>query len=183
MRLLPLVFASLLVACAGAPPLPPPPLPAPASACAGTIDVVDGFREVDDGALLQQALGAPGKGNLCTGKVFEATKSVTVYRVWNKAKPHTQLGRWWSSSAPKGPIDAYRAANAICPEWSDLDVVSECRIKVGAHIVIGPGQSATCATMSYPPSATNQIFIPNDTRDPENQKVFVDGCSPGAAWP
>lgn len=184
MRLFSLAFASTLIACSStAPPPPPASAPAPANACAGAVEVVDGLREVDDGALLQQALGAPGKGNLCTGKVLEATKAVTVYRVWNKAKPYTQLGRWWSFSTPKGPVDAYRAANAICAEWSDLDVVSECRLKIGAHVVVGPGQSATCAKTSYPPSATNQVFIPNDTRDPANQKVFVEGCSAGAAWP
>lgn len=183
MRLIPFFFACTLAACASSNPQPPGPAPASSSACPGKVEAGDGLREVEDATLLQQALGAPGKGSLCTGKVFEATRPMTVYRVWNKSKPQTQLGRWWSFSAPRGPVDAYRAANAICAEWSDLDVVSECRLKAGARVVVGPGQSAACKSTSYPPSATNQVFIPNDTRDPANQKVFVEGCTPGAAWP
>lgn len=184
---------SLLAACA--PPAPPatpatptptvvtPPPTTPPTACPGTVETHDGLRESSDEALLKQALGDPGKGSLCTGKVFEVTKPVTVYRVWNKAKAYTQLGRWWSFSTPKGPVSAYRAANAICPEWSDLDVVSECKLKPGVKIVVGPGQSATCEKGGFPASATNQVFVPNDTRDPANQKVLVDACTPGAAWP
>ncbi len=45
-------------------------------------------------------------------------RPVKIYRVWNKAKPYTQLGRWWSFSVPKGPVDDYRKNNAICLEWS-----------------------------------------------------------------
>jgi hypothetical protein len=181
MRLLPLASASMLVACSGA---APPASPAgPASGCPGTIEVVDGLREIEDGALLRQALGAPGDGYLCTGKVFEVTKPVTVYRVWNKSKPATRLGRWWSFSTPRGPVEAYRTAYCMCAEWSPLDVMSECKIKVGARVVVGPGQSATCAKTSYPASATNQVFIPNDTRDPAHPRLFVEGCSAGAAWP
>jgi hypothetical protein len=193
MRALPalLTSLSLLTACAAAPPPPPAPPRAPppaatspaASACPGTIEARDGLQEVTDEPLLKQALGAPGKGSLCTGKVYEARKAVTVYRVWNKAKAYTQLGRWWSFQRPSGPVEAYRAANAICPEWSALDVVSECRLKAGARIVVGPGQSATCEKGAFPASPTNQVFVPNDTRDPANQKVFVEACTPGAAWP
>ncbi|MEO7331492.1 MAG: hypothetical protein ABI193_23150, partial [Minicystis sp.] len=96
---------------------------------------------------------------------------------------YTKLGRWWSLSAPKGPIESYRTANAICPEWSDLDMVSECTLKVGAHVVVGPGQSATCKAESFPVSSTNQVFVPNETKDPANQKVFVEACTDGAPWP
>lgn len=186
---------SLLTACAEPPPPATPPQPPPAvvtpppatpsvgSACPGKIEVQDGLKEVSDEALLKQALGEPGKGSLCTGKVYEAVKPVTVYRVWNKAKAYTQLGRWWSFGKPAGPVDAYRAANAICPEWSALDVVSECKLKPGAKIVVGPGQSATCEKGGFPASATNQVFVPNETKDPANQKVFVEACTPGAAWP
>lgn len=199
-RLLLALSLTSLVACAPEPQpvAPPQPTAAPtaraatppaqsplasAAACPGKVEVVEGLKEVDDPALLQQALGEPGKGSLCTGKVFEATKAVTVYRVWNKAKAYTQLGRWWSFSTPRGPVDAYRAANDICPEWSALDVVSECHVKVGAHLVVGPGQSATCEKGGYPASPVNQVFIPNDTKDPANQKLFVEACTAGAPWP
>lgn len=66
-------------------------------------------------------------------------------------------------------------------KWSNLDVMSSCTVKVGARIVIGPGQSATCeGGAAYPQSAVNQVFIPNDTRV---DKVFVEDCTPGAPWP
>jgi len=182
-RVLPLVLSlSALVAC-GAPPPPAHPVGEGAS-CPGRVEPADGLAETPDEALLKQALGDPGKGKLCAGKVFTAVRAVTVYRVWNKAKPYTQLGSWWSLAKPAGPVDRYRADNAICPEWSELDTVSECKLKVGAKVVVGPGQSAACDKgLTFPPSATNQVFVPNETRDPANQKVYVEGCSPGAVWP
>jgi hypothetical protein len=172
-----------LAACAPATPATPPQPAAPPAACPGKVEPADGLKEIDDPSLLKQALGDPGKGSLCTGKTFEAVKPVTVYRVWNKADPGTQLGRWWSFARPAGPVEAYRTANEICPEWSDLDNVSECKLKAGTHVVVGPGQSATCAKGAYPASPTNQVFVNNDTRDPANPKLLVDGCTPGSAWP
>jgi len=179
--LFPLVLSlSALVACTAT----PAPRPPEGAACPGKIETADGLQEAQDPALLQKALGAPGKGQLCAGKVYTTVKPVTVYRVWNSAKAYTQLGSWWSLSRPGGPVDQYRADNAICPEWSDLNTVSECHLKVGAKVVVGPGQSASCDKgVTYPPSATNQVFVPNETRDPANQKVYVEGCTPGAAWP
>jgi hypothetical protein len=150
---------------------------------------VAGLEEVHDEALLMRALGEPGNGKLCTGKVFAAAKPVSVYRVWDGAKTSTQLGSWWSFSKPAGPRETYRSANAICPEGSKLDVFSECHLKVGARVVVGPGQSAECEDSAtshkwtVPASAMNQVFIPNETRDPANPKVFVEGCSAGAPWP
>lgn len=186
------VFLPLLAACVNTAAEPPPravvathePAPAPEpAACPGKIEAQDGLAAVSDEPLYKQAVGEPTKGSLCTGQVFEAQKPVKVYRVWNKAKAYTKLGRWWSFAAPKGPVAAYRAANAICPEWSDLDMVSECTLKVGAHVVVGPGQSAACKAESFPVSPTNQVFIPNETKDPANQKVFVENCTDGAPWP
>jgi hypothetical protein len=151
------------VACTGE-ILPPPP----------------GLKEVKDEALLNKALGATDKGNMCAGKVYEVTGKVTVYRVWNSAKSYTALGSWWAFTPPKGPVDTFRRDYVICPEWSDLDRSSSCTLKPGAHIVIGPGQSATCRDTRFPKSATNQIYIPNDSRKNE---VYVDDCTSGSPWP
>ena len=38
-----------------------------------------------------------------------------------------------------GTVDSYRQENAICPEWSDLNQLTRCTLKAGAHVVIGPG--------------------------------------------
>src|SRR5262249_4595951 len=107
-----------------APESPAPP-PVDGVACTGKIDPPpEGTKEVKDEALLKQALDATGKGKLCTGRVFEATRPVKIYRVWNSAKAYTELGKWWSLYVPSGPVDKYREQNAICPEWSELNKLS-----------------------------------------------------------
>ena len=149
--------------------------------CVGTVmHPPAGLAETSDAALLASAIGEPGKGALCMGKVFVVDKPVRVYRVWDAAKSYTLPGRWWSFSVPVGPRDTYRVANDICPEWSPLDIMSSCMIKSGTKIVIGPGQSAQCDAGLLPASATNQVYIPNDSR---NNVVLVENCSSGTDWP
>ncbi|HMY16662.1 MAG TPA: hypothetical protein PKA58_10115 [Polyangium sp.] len=143
-------------------------------ACVGAVNAVpEGAKEVSDEGFAKSAIDETTKGKLCMARVYEAIAPIKVYRVWNSQKSYTEFGKWWSFDKPAGPVDAYREQNAICPEWSDLDRVSVCEIKVGARFAVGPGQSAKCATTTYEKSAVNQVFIPNDTRE---QKVFVDHC-------
>lgn len=151
-------------------------------ACVGAIMTPPvGLVEADDATLLQAAQGPSGQGKLCSGKVFVAEKPVTVYRVWDSSRPYTVYGSWWSLSDPKGPRDDYRKEEDICPEWSALDRMSACTIKVGTQVVIGPGQSVKCnGDLSYPPSAANQVYIPNDSK---NNQVFVENCTAAAEWP
>jgi hypothetical protein len=151
-------------------------------ACIGTIIAPPaGLVETDDTELLKTAQGESGQGKLCAGKVFVAEKPVAVYRVWDSAHSYTSYGSWWSLSDPQGPKDNYRKEEDICPEWSALDRMSACFLKIGAKVVIGPGQSVNCNnSLSYPPSAVNQVYIPNDSR---NNKVFVENCSAGVDWP
>jgi hypothetical protein len=184
-----LFFFIVAASCRTPQPVTPQPVvesPTPASmdgaACVGKIaPVPDGLKEVTDETLLQSSMGLSGKGQLCTGRVYEATKPVTVYRVWMKEKSYTQIGRWWSFQAPAGTRESYRQENEICPEWSALDMVSTCTIQVGARIVVGPGQSATCeGGLTYEKSSINQVFINNDTR--QNQ-VYVENCTEGTPWP
>ncbi len=147
-----------------------------------------GLVAATDDALLAKAIGAPGKGALCKGKVFQAEKAVTVYRVWDSSKSYTLYGGWWSFDLPKGPREQYRVDNDICPEWSPLNIMSSCTIKVGTKIVVGPGQSAQCTQATVPPfpnnllpaSKVNQVYIPNDSR---NNVLFVENCTPGTVWP
>jgi hypothetical protein len=151
-------------------------------ACIGTVMTPPlGLVETDDAELLKTAQGESGQGKLCVGKVFVAEQPVTVYRVWDRSRSYTAYGSWWSLSDPQGPRDSYQKEEDICPEWSALDRMSACSLKVGAKVVIGPGQSVNCNNdLSYPPSAVNQVYIPNDSR---NNKVFVENCSAGAEWP
>jgi len=161
------------------------PVRADDNACMGTVQAPPpGLVEAQDPALLAKALGAPQQGKLCSGKVFVATQPgarVTVYRVWDASKSYTALGSWWSFDAPQGPRDAYRRANEICPAWSALNKASRCTIKPGTEIVVGPGQSAQCdASLSYPPSAVNQVYIANDA---QHGQVQVDQCEDLGEWP
>jgi hypothetical protein len=150
-------------------------------ACVGSIDAApEGAKEVADEVLAKSAIDETGKGKLCMTRVYEVTAPIKVYRVWNSQKSYTELGKWWSFSKPVGPVASYREQNAICPEWSELDRLSVCELKVGAHFALGPGQSATCNEAKYEKSPVNQVFIPNDTRE---QKVFVDHCEQLGAFP
>lgn len=149
------------------------------SPCAGTvIDPPAGLTEITDTELLQSALGSTGQGKLCIGKVFIVKTPVTVYRVWDSSKSYTAFGRWWSLSYPQGSRDDYRKINVICPDWSALDRMSICFLKIGAKVVIGPGQSAQCPDGIYPQSSANQVYVPNDSRA---DQIFVDNCTE-AEW-
>ena len=113
--------------------------------CAGqTQPTLPGMAAVDNPDLLNSALGQPGKGGLCAGQVRRqepADQTVTVYRVYDNNKVNSRLGRWWSFSQPQGPVAAYRAANAICPSWSQLNRVVRCQLKVGAQVAVGPARA------------------------------------------
>ena len=184
-----LLLPLALVACTAtsAPPTPqtaasPQAATPEAAACVGTVaQAPEGATAVDDPTLLASALGADGAGKLCAGAVYEATRPLTVYRVWQRDRAYTEIGRWWSFERPTGPREAYRERNAICTEWSALDAWSRCEIRVGSRFVIGPGQSARCeGAVVLPRSATNQVYLDNDTRQ---NRVFVDHCEQQGAWP
>ncbi|WPB59296.1 hypothetical protein [Xylophilus sp. GOD-11R] len=149
--------------------------------CVGDIEEPPiGMVAASDESLLTEAIGLPGNGALCKGRVFVVDKPVRVFRVWDGSKPHTQHGRWWSFFPPLGPREKYARDNDICPEWSPLDTVSSCMLKPGARVVMGPGQGAQCADRVLPPSSVNQVYIPNDGRQ---QILFVDHCGDGSPWP
>jgi len=172
-----------LLACAATTPTPTAATTPPAAAaCVGSVATPpEGARMVEDPTLLASAIGADGAGKLCVGAVFEATAPITVYRVWQRDRAYTELGRWWSLARPEGPRERYRTENAICAEWSALDVWSRCEIRAGARFVLGPGQSARCgADVVIPRSATNQVYVDNDTRA---GRVFVEHCEQLGAWP
>ena len=167
------LLAFLLTGCASTLPT--------TSICTGEVIAAPvGLVEVNDPALLQSAVGAPGAGGLCRGKVFEVVAPVPVFRVWAAAGVDSAFGRWWSLTEPEGPRDAYRIANGICREWSALDRASRCVLKAGARVVIGPGQSAQCNAGLLAQSAVNQVYVPNDTR---KNVLWVENCTPGAPWP
>lgn len=115
---------------------------------------------VVDEPLLQNALGDPGKGGLCQGKVYEVTEEFTIFRAWNSTNPGSEKGKWWAFYKPDGAVAQYREDYEICYQWSPLDVMTECKISVGSKIVIGNGQSAECSQyLTYDVSAAQQIYL------------------------
>lgn len=167
------VIFSLLSACAGTMPQP--------DRCVGDImPMPDGMAEITDQDLLAKAIGAPTKGMLCKGKVFVVEKEVTVYRVWDAKNALPLYGNWWSLTLPTSSRFAYQVNNAICPEWSALNKMSACTIKLGTKIVVGPGQSAQCKGVLLPTSAVNQVYVPNDKKI---DALFVENCGTDMAWP
>jgi hypothetical protein len=136
------------------------------SACPGSVElppeVAGQFEPVADDALLSSAKGAPNAGALCDGKVYAAGKKidVTLYRAWNSTNPGSRMCKWWAFIRPDGKVAQYRADYEICYQWSPLDKLTHCRIKAGARIVVGPGQSASCSQyLTYPASAAKQVYI------------------------
>lgn len=171
-----LLFA-LSLGCASAPR--PVPL-APAVACPGEVSTPAGMRPAEAPPLRARAVRPPGQGGLCAGTVFEVVAPVRVYRVWSRSNPASRTGRWWTLTAPEGPRDRYREVYAICPEWSELDAVVSCSLRVGVRVVVGPGQSANCAGGgSYPVSAAAQVFVPTEG---EAADILAD-CSEPRPWP
>lgn len=198
MRVLTALFTvSLLAACTTVATQPPEAAPQPSAsasaapaptesapvsqtpppACAGAVDTPPAGLVATDEDPPSFALGAPGKGALCEAKVFTVKEPVTVYRVftakYETVKKAGPTGAYWTFQKPSGTLEGYRATYEICAEWNDLDTLNECKVDVGARIVLGPGQSADCDSgVKYPPSAANQVLI---VKTPDG-KVPVSDC-------
>lgn len=163
----------------GQPPAPGE-TPSPSSCVGAVSEPPQGLVKIEDQGLLKDAVGEEDAGRLCMGEVFSVSSPVTVCRVWNSEADYTLYGRGWSFELPKGPREAYCEANEVCEEWSPLDVMSSCTLIAGAKIAVGPGQSVKCENGSYPKSAVNQVYVPNDSR---NNILFVENCTQGTPWP
>lgn len=132
--------------------------------CKGQVDPPPAGLEPVTEPAPSFSIGAPGKGALCEGKVFTVKQSVTVYRVFTAkfetAKKAGPTGAYWTFQKPSGNRESYRSTYEICTEWNDLDMLNECKIEVGAKVVLGPGQSADCDSgTKYPQSTANQVLI------------------------
>ena len=128
------------------------------------VDLADKFEAVEDDELLQKALGQPGKGSLCQGKVYETKEGthIVIYRAWNSTNPNSAMGKWWAFERPTGKVSQYRSDYEICYQWSPLDKLVSGTLKAGTKIVIGTGQSAKCSDyLTYAVSAEKQIYVEN----------------------
>lgn len=174
--------AALLCACTSTPRAPLSAVGIDGEACVGTTPTtVQGLQESGNGELLKKAQYASGKGGVCTARAFTAVAPVKVYRVYDEQKPWSAYGGWWAMERPSGPRENYRAQNAICQEWSPLDRLVACQLKVGAEVVLGTTQSVGCADGTvYPKTAQVQVYMANDQR---NGVLHVENCREEGRWP
>lgn len=150
-------------------------------ACVGQVAAAyRGFVEDKNEALMAEADEVSGNGGVCAGKTFKVVEPVRVYRVYDASRGASEYGRWWSLTNPTGPRDRYREANAICPEWSNLDHLISCQIKPGTQVVIGTTQSANCGKTTYQKNATLQLFVGNNEWD---EALYMESCTDEGDWP
>ncbi|MES2942326.1 MAG: hypothetical protein V4772_05595 [Pseudomonadota bacterium] len=151
-------------------------------ACVGSVATsVEGLSDAGNSPLLAKAQMQTGKGGVCSAKAFSVSAPVVLYRVFDESKPYTKFGGWWSLNRPGNSKPEYRAANAICPEWSNLNRLVSCEIRPGTQIVLGTTQSAECADGStYPKTAETQVFVANDGRA---GIIHVGACGEETSWP
>lgn len=177
------ISALLLCACTGVPKSPASlSMGIDGEACAGPAPAaVEALSTTNNAELLKKAQYGSGKGGTCTAQSFAAVAPLQVYRVYDAQKPWTAYGGWWAMTRPSGPREDYRAQNAICSEWSKLDRLIACQVKVGAEIVIGTTQSVTCEDGTvYAKNTTLQVYIPNDQK---NGVLHVENCREEGSWP
>jgi len=133
------------------------------------------FETVEDQELLKKALGKPGKGDLCQGRVYQSKveSQIILYRAWNSTNPDSKFGKWWAFHKPVGKIATYRSDYEICYQWSPLDMLVSCTLKPEVKVVVGNGQSAICSKyLTYPASAKQQIFIEKASKSVTSCRIF-----------
>jgi hypothetical protein len=150
--------------------------------CVGGIaPAPDGLVEAVNPALVSKARMPSGKGGVCNAKAFAVTAPVVLYRVFDSGQPFSKLGGWWSLKRPGGSRAGYRAAYAICPDWSRLDRLVSCEVRPGTQVVLGTTQSAACADGTlYEKTGETQVFVANDGLV---GIVHVGNCTEETDWP
>jgi uncharacterized protein YceK len=130
-------------------------------ACNMPITIPPGLTAVPNQKQLSEAFGVQGEGAICCGVIVSVTKAVIVYRAWTDL--NKQYGKWWSPTPLPKSKDEYRRQDDICYGWDPtLANVSECELKVGTVVAIGPGQSACCSDGNfYPESNVIQMYVPD----------------------
>lgn len=156
--------------------------------CIGAIDVPQScVKEISDSTLIKKVVLQKDSGGICKGVVFEVTKPIVVYRIWNSKYPDSRLKNWWTFDKPVGTLESYRENYEICCQWGPRDTMEICTLKVNSKIVVGPGQSincknaqnyndTSCCDTSYNASPRNQVYV----NDPQNS--LKGCCSAKAPW-
>ncbi len=184
-------FAALLQGGCQMPPQAPPQPPAalPSSGVARSVDPEcaggvanprpDALQKVDS-PLVASAQGPRGKGGLCAADAFSANGTVRIYRVWDVTRPNSAFGRWWSLGKPDESKASYRRSFGICRDYSALDRLISCNVKLSATVVIGTTQSVECPDKTaLPRTDALQVYVDNDLY---RGKLFVDDCRDEDIW-
>ena len=168
------LMAAVAVSCNSVSPI------AETTQCVGSTELSEPFKSlltaVEDDTLLNSALGTPDNGKLCQGQVYQLNEgaALTLYRAWNSTNPNSRLGSWWAFEQPSGSVAEYRSDYEICYQWSALDALVRCELKPGSKVVVGNGQSAQCSQyLTYPTSATQQIYLEDADQTMDHCKSFV----------
>lgn len=150
--------------------------------CVGMIPTtVNQLKIIHNNSLLKKSQFETGKGGVCAAQSFVTIAPLNVYRVYDEEKSWSVYGGWWAMNRPSGSKDDYRKNNAICKEWSNLDRLISCQVKIGSEIVLGTTQSVTCEDgTTYSKTATVQIYIPNNQK---NGILYVENCQEEGRWP
>ncbi len=137
---------------------------------------VEGLKRVENPSLLDRSQRLAGGGGLCGAFAYQVEKPVAVYRVsaWSSDKAPSYYN-WWSFENPAGSAELYRKANVMCDEWG-VDMKTLCKLRVGAVIAVGFGQSYEhChGGKSVSASPRLQIYIAGTPTDIKGQ---LEECS------
>lgn len=140
--------------------------PAPADNHCPIIYDTSLFQRISDSSPARAAIHVPDSGGLrcAVTLALRPGRQATVHRVFGGgARP---IRRWWSLTLPGSDSSAYRRMYEICPAWNSLDSLVSCALAPGAHLALGPGQSASCGNLSgYPLSDSLQVFLADPARD------------------
>ncbi len=129
-----------------------------------------------------------GEGGICTGKIYKVTGALHVYRVTSESSFPKAFGGWWSgrkSDEAYASKKAWRFRNEVCTPWNpSADHHFSCKVKRGAFIAIGSGQSVDCAKLNsgsekFPATGIVQIAV--DSR----KDIAAADCTPpakGSKW-
>ena len=93
-----------------------------------------------------------GEGGICAGKIYKVTGALHVYRVTSESSFPKAFGGWWSgrkADEAYATKKAWRFRNEVCTPWNPAaDHHFSCKVKKGALIAIGSGQSVDCIKLT-----------------------------------
>ena len=115
-------------------------------------------------AILQNVIGSPRKGGMCSGKVnvykVKDPNGIQMTRGYNVNGGYP-FSHWWNFGPPPKDESAadYMKKDEMC---SEVNHTNTCNLNAGQLIAVGPGESMQCGNTIYPRSGNNplQVYVP-----------------------